>query len=192
MVPGVLASEIACFAASPDRGRICASYPAGSAIANPHGIAVTTPGTIFASSATAAWRSIPTASLVWYVGSGRFSPPGSRLIFTSSVVMSASVVERNHDPLVEPAIDVHHLRADLRRDLSDRAAHVHRISADDLVFAAEPGELVVVEPPRVEVARSEHLHGRLVERDARHLLRLEPRRQVLRHEHPAEELAVGQ
>src|SRR4029453_6789949 len=156
MVPGVFASEIACFAASPDRGRICASYPAGSAIAMPQGIGVTTPGTIFVSAVTAAWRSIPTASLLWYVGSGRSSPPGNLLIFTSRV-MGSSVVERHHDTFVEAAVNIHHLGADLGRYSRDRPPHVHRISADDLVFAAEPREFVVEQAPRVEVALPEHL-----------------------------------
>jgi hypothetical protein len=66
--------------ASPDRGRSCASYPDGKAIANPQGTKAIRPGSSRIVDLTAALTSIPAAPTDSYAGSGTSSPPDIRLI----------------------------------------------------------------------------------------------------------------
>src|SRR5687767_781672 len=71
-----------CLLANPLRGRTCASYPCGTAIANPQGISRISPGASRTGASTAAARSKPAACSVMRAGNGRSPAPASRLIFT--------------------------------------------------------------------------------------------------------------
>ena len=66
--------------ARPERGLSCASYPLGSAIANPQGIKAIAPGIRRIVSPIAARTSIPADPLVSYDGSGMSSLPKVLLI----------------------------------------------------------------------------------------------------------------
>src|SRR5213594_4460541 len=77
MVPGVLSIVTPDRIASPLRGLTCASYPSGSAMANPVGTSARWPGASEIGSVTQARRSTPALPGVALCGSGR-SLPGSR------------------------------------------------------------------------------------------------------------------
>ena len=68
------------FVARPDRGRSCASYPGGTAIANPQGIKALRPGSSRIVDLTAALTSSPAAPTDSYAGNGMSSLPAIRLI----------------------------------------------------------------------------------------------------------------
>src|SRR5580704_373413 len=90
MVPGVLRTVTPCRAANPERGLIWPSLPGGRAIAMPVGIIARPCGAIStgASAGTAAIRSSPAASALWYCGNGKSAACGSRMMRTSILTWS--------------------------------------------------------------------------------------------------------
>src|SRR6058998_1355026 len=92
MVPGALRTVMPCFSASPERGRTCASNPAGSAMARPVGMSCRAPGASVTSLPTAATRSSPADCAVAYAGDGRSAPWGRRCTKTTGSGMRAPQV----------------------------------------------------------------------------------------------------
>src|SRR5262249_57925507 len=81
-----------CFTASPDRGRTWPSNPFGIATARPVGTSTIAPGSIRTSASTAAWRSMPAAPSVMYVGSASPSACGRRWIGSVSARVTGQML----------------------------------------------------------------------------------------------------
>src|SRR5687767_5521392 len=121
--------------ANPLRGRTCASYPTGTAMAKPHGINLISPGLRTIDESTAAGRSKPAACAVIRAGRGRPWPPEARrFIFTVIGRASASppAEKRNRSP-----------------ERIYRQAALERVSRPFSRRACPPATLVtsVLEPP---------------------------------------------
>jgi len=127
-----LISVMPCLLASPERGRTCASYPGGIAIANPQGIKTIAPRAIDVGPATAAHTSIPAACSVIGRGNANPSPFASR--FTCNITRVIQRIIGNPPPIPT----AQNLRDRVRRASANVSRE--RASKKNIVYSAAPAD----------------------------------------------------